>query len=411
MSNPFSVLHFSTSDLEGGSARSAWRIHSGLKERNVRSKMLVSQKLSQSDDVQAVSGSKLDIYSNILLQKFGYQYTYVPAQHKIKAHPWVKEADIIQLFNVHGGYFNLSLLPKLAQRSKIVWRLSDLWPMTGHCAYPGDCEKWTTGCGHCPDLATYPGIGRDRTAALWQRKKKIFQDIDFCIVAPSSWTFQAAKQSPLFQNSDIRLIPNGIDVAKYQPIDQDKARQTLNIKTHKKVMLFCAHVAFDNPRKGTDILLKALHKLEHKEDVLLLVAGYQSEKWIEASPVECKSLGYLSNTQDILTANAAADFILSPSVVENLPNTIIEALAMAKPIIAFNSGGISDAVKEGETGIIVSQRAAEPLAKAIDDLLVNKEYIHHMSHQARALAEQEFDELVEVDRFKLLYEELLEQQK
>ncbi len=138
----------------GGSARSAWRIHSGLQHLGVGSHMLVGSKLSNDPTVEAVARpgleAQLDRYINILLQKVGLQYFYVPSNGRVLSHPWVHNAHLYQFFNTHGGYMSLSLLARLGRRAPIVWRLSDLWPMTGHCAYPGHCKRWQVAVGNAP---------------------------------------------------------------------------------------------------------------------------------------------------------------------------------------------------------------------------------------------------------------------
>jgi glycosyltransferase involved in cell wall biosynthesis len=409
--DPLSILHFSTSDIEGGSARSAWRLHNGLTKLGHKSRMLVGQKQSGRKDVETVAPSpfytRLDTYTNILLNKFGYQYAYVPSQHHMVKHRWAHNPDIIQLFNIHGGYFNPNTLLTLSKRAQIVWRLSDLWPLTGHCAYPGDCDKWQTGCGSCPSLDSYPSIGRDRSKKIWLNKQRIYEQIDLCIVAPSTWTQKAAQQSPFFANKIIHCIPNGINLSKYSPRSKEEARHALGLANDKFVIFFGAHVAFDNPRKGTDILLKALQNITEPEKVVLLVAGQQSDKWHGQVPFSVVSLGFIKEDEAILQANAAADFIVTPSVVENLPNTIIEALAMGKPIIAFDSGGIADAVQDGITGLLVKKREADQLTKAINTFLASPDTLAKMSQNSRQLAEKNFDEKIEAKRFSALYIDLL----
>ena len=54
-------------------------------------------------------------------------------------------ADIIDLRNLFGGFFNLWSLPDLTRRKPVVWRLPDMWALTGHCAYPYDCDRWKSG--------------------------------------------------------------------------------------------------------------------------------------------------------------------------------------------------------------------------------------------------------------------------
>ena len=127
-----SIVHFSTADGEGGSARSAHRIHSALRRRGHRSRMLVKYRVLEDEDVDTVAGSD-------------------------------------------------RLLPRLGRRAPIVWRLSDMWPMTGHCAYAGSCERWQAGCGRCPDLASYPAIGLDTTGFLWRQKRRLYRNVPITV--------------------------------------------------------------------------------------------------------------------------------------------------------------------------------------------------------------------------------------
>lgn len=406
------VLHVSTSDIEGGSARSAWRIHSTLAERGVVSRMLVGFKSSDSADVDSIAAlpglQSADHWANRVSAKLGLQYCFLPSSVRVLRHPWVRDSDVVQLYNLHGGYFDLARLPALARRARIVWRLSDLWPLTGHCAYPGACERWRTGCGTCPDLQAYPGIGRDLTAFLWRRKRRIYRNIgQMIVVAPSSWTEASARNSPLLARFPLIRIPNGIDTKHFAPVDKDAARRSLGIDDDRPAIVFSAHVAFDNPRKGTDALEAALRGLPDPRAVCLIVAGRGAEHWIGRTPVDVHPLGFITDEARLAALYGAGDVVAIPSSVENLPNTALEALACARPVVAFDVGGMADAVRDGETGFCVPDGDCAAFGQALLLVLGDASLRARMGSAGRALILREFDRRLEAERFHNLYHSLL----
>jgi glycosyltransferase involved in cell wall biosynthesis len=406
-----SVVHFSTADGEGGSARSAYRIHSGLRRRGHRSRMLVKYKVLDDPDIDTVSGNRFlrrcDDLADRLTWRLGLQYQFVPSAPRVLRHPWLEKPDIVQLFNTHGGYFAPWMLPALARRAQVVWRLSDMWPMTGHCAYAGPCEHWRRGCGACPDLATYPAIGLDTTAMLWRQKQRLYDLVPLTVVAPSSWIEDAARQSPLLARADIHRIPNGLDLTAFHETDQAAARMHFDIPQGCTAILFAPHVASENKRKGGNLLEAAMRQLGSREDVVLLVAGVGAEQWIGRVPQKVVSLGYLRESRLMAMANTAADVVVVSSSVENLPNGVLEAFACRRPVVAFDTGGMRDAVRDGETGLLVRALDVEALSAALARIIVDVESRRAMGDRALALAKREFSADVEISRFEALYESLI----
>jgi len=400
-------VHFSTADREGGSARSAYRIHDGLRRRGHRSRMLVGHKVTDDPDVATVSGGglarRLDDYANCTTARFGLQYQWIPSSRRLLRHHWLKAPDVIQLYNTHGGYFTHRLLPDLARRAPIVWRLSDMWPVTGHCAYAGPCERWRDGCGQCPDLETYPPIGRDTTAWLWRQKQRLYRAAHLTVVAPSSWTEAIARAAPVFAGAAVHRIPNGLDQTVFRPLDRAAARAVLDIPRAGTAILFAAHVVSDNARKGTALLEEALHRLGPCPDLLLLVAGVGSERWADRVPQTVVPLGYLQDDRLLAAANAAADFVVVPSAVENLPNSVIEAFSCGRPAVAFDTGGIRDAVRDGETGLLVQAGDTAALADGMARLIEDESLRRAMGERALDLARREYSAEVQAARFEELY--------
>lgn len=407
-----SVLHFSTSDSAGGSARSARRIHEGLLRLGHRSRMLVGHKGTRDAEVDTTHGGGLlhlaDRVAGRLATRWGRQYAWLPSTGRVMGHPWLAEAQVIQLFNTHGGYLATPAIARLARRKPLVWRLSDMWPATGHCAYAGDCQGWLEGCRPCPHLDFYPPLGRDGAGALWRMKRELFAHSGITMVAPSSWAGEVVRRSPVLAGLDVRRIPNGIDLEIYRPEGREKARAALGLSDGEVAVLFSAHVAGDNPRKGSDRLVAALNRLAPSLPVVLVVAGIGGGWWRGKVSQKVMDLGYLEGDRAIADANRAADVVIAPSAVENLPNTVLEAVACGVPVVAFDAGGMKDAVIDGHTGLLVPAGDEAALAAALERLALNAGLRRTLGEGGRSLALAEFDREVEVRRFVELYRELLE---
>jgi glycosyltransferase involved in cell wall biosynthesis len=407
---PLSILHFSAADTMGGAARSAYRIHSGLRALGHRSRMLVGLRASSDPDVDTVWSGELGRLANRFVdetaRRFGWQYRFVPSTGRVQAHPWLGEADVFQLFVTHGGYFAQGMLPRLSARAPIVWRLSDMWALTGHCAYSGACERWRTGCGECPDLETWPAIGRDTTAALWRMKDDLYRRSRITVVAPSSWTERLAKESPLLGRFAVHRIPNGIDLERFRPRDKSGARAALGLDPNAQVVLFMAHGLDANARKGSEDAIEALRRLGPRPNTIVLLAGEGGQSWAGRLPLPVQPLGFVSDEEKLALVHASADLLLAPSRVENLPNTVLEALATGTPVAAADAGGMRDAVRHLETGWLAPVGDAASLAEGMRRILDDPDLARAMAAQSRRLAEQEFARATEIRRFEALYREL-----
>jgi glycosyltransferase involved in cell wall biosynthesis len=406
-----SVVHVSATDNEGGSGRAAYRIHEGLRALGTRSRMIVGLKVTQDPDVHATRGGiglRVDLRADRLLSRLGRQYQFVPSALGLARHPWFAEADVVQLYNLHGGYFPTGQLAAIGARAPVVWRLSDMWPLTGHCAYSGSCERWRTGCGSCPDLATYPGIGRDTTAELWRQKQALYAGCRLTFVAPSSWTEALAKASPLSAHSRVVRIPNGIDTETFRADAGTRAaaRARFGIAPSAKTILFVAHGLDANPRKGGDHLIEALRRLPRPEEVTLLLAGVGGESWRGRVGAPVRTLGYLRDNAALAAAYAAADLVAAPSIVENLPNTVLEAMSCGTPAVAYDTGGMRDAVQHMATGYLARHGDAGDLAHGLDALLGDDALRMRLGTAARSYIESEHTLALQARRFLDLYQEI-----
>lgn len=415
MSSRLSIVHLSTADAQGGSARSARRIHEGLRRSGHTSRMLVGQKSSNDPDVDTVHGGglsrKFDRLSEEITRRLGLQYLYFPSSGRVRQHDWITTADIIQIYNTHGGYLSHRLLPALASHAPVVWRLSDMWAVTGHCAYAGGCERWRTGCGQCPDLGAYPPIPIDTTAWLWRLKHKIYRRARPTIVAPSSWAERIARESPLFEDCEIRRIPNGIDQGIFSPRARPEARRVLGWDADTPVVAFSAQVLDDNERKGSAPLVQALNRLADIPGLTVALIGEGGAQIERQIPQRVHRLGFISDKARLATAYAAADIIAAPSVVENLPNSVLEGLACGTPVIAFDCGGLRDAVRHDVTGWLVAGEDTDAFAAGLRTLLADGGLRARLGRNAAQMTAAEFTEEAEIGGFVSLYRDLLQRRR
>lgn len=403
----YSVSHISTSDLDGGSAVSAKRIHMNLLNNKVESKLFVGNQSIRTQSIFSTTRLKklrnVDNIVNIFFNKFGFQYLFLPSNLFLDNK--IFKSDIVQLYNIHGGYFQISSLKKIAKFSKIVWRLSDYWPMTGHCAYPGNCNKWEKGCSICPDLNLYPSIGLDRTKHLWNKKKEIIQEIDLKIVVPTKKMLSEVQQSSILSKKQITIIPNGVNTKKFKLLDKIKTRKTLKIPNIFSI-LFISHVAYNNPRKGTNYLYEILKKLENNDDIQKIIVGLESKRWKKIGFKNLITFDYTNSEIMKVKYYNCADCTLLPSVDENFPNVALESMSCGTPIIAFASGGISELVNN-KNGILIKEKQSEIFYRSIITLNRNKKMQHSLAKNARKTIELNYSTEKEVNDYLNLHQEIL----
>jgi len=406
-SSRLTVLHLSCWDNKGGSGRSAYRLHSGLKQLGVRSRMLVGRKQTHDPDVKVIGGrllGRLDRLGGQMIDQLDLQYLFYPSSFLLSRAQWVQEADVIQIFNTHGGYFShLALIP-LSQHRPVVWRLSDMWAMTGHCAYAYECERWETGCGDCPHLDEYPRLRRDTSAFLWRVKRWIYERSCLAIVTPSAWLAAFARRSPLLNRFPIHVIPNGLDTDVFRPIPKAMARQRLGLNPTGRVILFSsASVSLE--RKGAVYLQQALTRLHQSRltDVTMLIVGSGAEDWSRSGLFHTKILGHVDNDQALAEAYSAADVFVLPTLAENLPNSILESMSCGTPVVSFDIGGVGEAVRHMDTGYLASYQDVSDLAHGLQLLLDDGDLRSRIGIRCREVAEKEYTLTLQARRFLDLY--------
>lgn len=407
------ILHLSTSDVDNGGARAAYRLHQGLNSIGCTSQMLVRAKFSSDPTVLSEksiltklgppsSGLPLQFYPNHNAAMFSPQwFPDVLATRTRQLNP-----DIINLHWVCNGYLKIETVPKF--NKPLVWTLHDLWPFTGGCDYIKDCNNYQESCGSCPQLQSRQAW--DLSRWVWQRKAKAWKDTNLTLVATSSWMADCARSSSLFKNKRVELIPLGLDTEKYKPINQQVARELLNLPQDKHIVLFGAIGGTSDRRKGFHLLLPALQLLSQtrwKEQIELVVFGASKPEQPIDLGFKSHYLGHLHDDISLALIYSAADVMLVPSIQEAFGQTASESLACGTPVVAFKATGLKDVIDHQQNGYLANPFEVEDLAKGIAWVLEDRERHQKLRFHAREKSLREFTLEIQASSYLSLYEEIL----
>ncbi len=407
------------SDSQGGAARAAYRLHTGLRKIGVDSKMIVDSKISDDPNVYGPEGKIRKLWSKVRpfidkipLKFYDWQKTpFHPAWigKNIVGEEFTKQADIINLHWIAGGFLSIRGVSRFTKLGKpIVWTLHDMWAFTGGCHYSGECEKYINSCGTCPQLNS--DKDNDITRRIWRKKRKAYKDLHLTIVTPSRWLAGCAKRSSLLSDSKVEVIPNGLNSSIFKPIDKMTARNILNLPKNKKIILFDIS-ATTNRLKGFKYLKKAISELEkmktfNKDELCLVILGASHSRNIEKISFETKFLGRLYDDFSLALSFSAADVFITPSLQDNLPNTVMESLSCGTPVVGFNIGGISEMVEQQVNGYLSEYKNSKSLAQGIRWILEDENRAFKLGEAARKKAVEKYSLEMQAEQYESLYRSL-----
>ena len=397
------VLIVNTSEKAGGAAVAAGRLMEALNNNGVKAKMLVRDKLNERLEMRNEKYDYIHARPSVIecnhISHFSPLTSHLSKQwpflwerlvifcrlHFSRKHlfdidianagiditklPEFREADVIHLHWVNQGMLSLSGIRRILQSGKpVVWTMHDIWPATAICHLTLDCHRYRNHCDHCWYL---PGGGssNDLAAKVWQKKKSLFADGAISFVACSRWLAGEAKQSALLAGQSITNIPNPINTRLFRPTNQAEARQQLGLPATGRLLLFVSQ-RVTNPYKGMDYLAEACQLLAQQypdmvKDTGIIILGGHAEEVAHLLPFKTYPLGYVSDERQIVSVYNAADAFVLPSLSENLPNTIMEAMACGVPCVGFRVGGIPEEIDHQQNGYVAAYRDATDLARGL----------------------------------------------
>lgn len=420
-----------TYDIQGGAALAAYRLHQGLREIGENCRMLVRHKSSADDTVLRVFPKNQteikdkDFFLSTVIQNHyinshrtdisNTMFTLPYPGYDLAGLSLVQEADVINLHWV-AGYQSPVTLQGLFQLSKpVVWTLHDQWAFTGGCHYAAGCTKYQINCASCPQLSDDPF---DLPAAVLQDKLALFVQANLTIVTPSRWLAGCVRESALFKCLRVEVIPNSLDTEFFSPLPKAEAKKDLGIPLEAVTLLFGATDSAEK-RKGFQELLSAIrYGLATPEFRTLVERGHLKILSFGASGhalndvgVPVIALGHLDSLEKVRIAFSAAELFILPSLEDNLPNTMLEALSCSTPVVAFAAGGIPDVVTDGVNGKLAPVGDSKKLAQAILSLVFHLEERDIMARNGRNLMVEQYSLPIQAQRYAQLYQELCRGQK
>lgn len=383
------VLIINTTERQGGPAIAAYRLTEALKNNGIKAKMLVRRKSTEQVTTVLAEYSLTDRLSMVWERLSVALHTHLRRNRiyavdlgrsgtDITDLPEFKQADVIHLHWTNGGMLSLSSIEKIISSGKpLVWTLHDMWPFTGVCHYAHDCDHYTEHCHDCPQLNSRNH--RDMAYRIFDRKAQILQGARIQFVACSHWLGNMATNSQLLRNNKILCVPNAINTNLFRPRSKALAREALNLPAGKRLVLFSSHTLTDE-RKGFHYLKEAAKVLaaEHPEWAdklgIVLMGKDIAPAIYHDIPFDVYPLSYIADEKRLVEVYNAVDLFAIPSLQDNLPNTIVEAMACGVPCIGFNVGGIPEMIDHLHNGYVADYKNVADLAAGIHWLLTEGDY-------------------------------------
>lgn len=428
------ILQVNTLDNAGGAAKIAMYLHLELMKRGYKSVLAVGKNESSVSNVYQIPRDqrlfRLELFLSQKIKQIpilrilthtnsigkpikninnfiGFEEFNFPGTSQLLNLISSCRPDILHFHNLHGGYFDLRMLPLFCKQAPTIITLHDAWLLSGYCPHSFDCTRWKIGCGRCPYLWKYSEIHHDATDINLKRKQKIISNSHIYVVTPCQWLMDKVKQSVLKQGIvDFRVIPNGVDLKVFHPYSQKKARKELELPLDYKVLLFAANGIRHSIHKDYSALKSTLTKVSsHGMKILCLALGEEAASEY-LGEIEIRFVPYQTDAKKVARFFQAADLYIHPAYAETFPNTILEAMACGIPVISNSVGGIPEQIQNGITGFLIPRGNIQLMTEKIILILEDDLYRQEMSRNAAEDAVMRFGLDRMIDDYLHLYWEI-----
>ena len=423
------VVIINKSDLTGGAAVVSFRLMQALREKGVEASMLVTEKLSDSPYVHLASNKtamlvpflwerlKIFLTRGVNLKNL-FKIDTASDGLPLHRHPLVKNADIVCLNWVNQGLLSLKGVEKILKLGKpVVWTMHDMWNFTGVCHHAGSCLHYLGECGNCPILGSGASL-HDLSFKIHNKKMKTYgrSSGNGCglgplhFVAVSGWLRRLAKKSTLLGKMPLSVIPNAFPIP-----DKSKVAGSDNRDTDKFTLVFGA-ARLDDPIKGLPILievtkiLKEEYPEESKDMELVTFGNVKKVGAIDGIALPHRHLGLIRGEEAVRKIYASGNVVLSTSLYETLPGTLVEGQVYGCIPVAFGRGGQTDIIDHKITGYVAEwdddkERAARHIVEGI--LWAKSQNHKEIKEKMFDSASGRFDAPVVADKYIQLFESLL----
>ena len=374
------VVIVNTSEKVGGAAIAANRLMEALKKNGVSAKMIVRDRQTDKISVVAVKQQSWRLALNFLWERgiiflsngFSRKNLFLidiaNTGTDITTMPEFQQADVVHLHWVNQGFLSLDNIDKILRSGKkIVVTMHDQWYFTGVCHYSGDCLNYRDQCRNCPLIRGR--VKKDISWKVFNRKRRMYANADITFVGCSQWIAGLARTATLFQGKKVVSIPNAINMDVFHPEDKALARQSLGLPSDRRLLLFGSQRITDE-RKGFKYLVEACEHIhrnypEWTDKIGIVVVGAKSETIDSMLPFPVYAVNYVSDEKSMVEIYNAVDLYVTPSLQDNLPNTIVESMACGVPCVGFRVGGIPEMIDHEKNGYVARYKDAVDFANGI----------------------------------------------
>jgi len=403
-----------TSELSGGAGVAAQRLHEALQRQNVESRLYYETGTPFVRNCEPVFQINSFFWRNAAALAQAWRNRRNAPGCLVTSPRWIRRTrlqevcprpDVVNLHWISRWIDQPSIFASLPVDFPVVCSLHDMNPFTGGCHHAGDCERFTIHCQDCPQLKS--PSPRDDAFRFFEVKKRCYAGKKLHVVSSSNWMSAQARRSALLRHArSFHTIPLGLDIQSFKPIDKSCARQALAIDSDRFVVGFgCADLSSDN--KGGALLVKALHALADKANIILLVFGTGTLP-DSGGRYQLIELGSINSPQFQSLFYSACDVFAVPSLIESFGLTALEAMACGTPVVAFRAGGLVDVVADGETGLLETNvGSVAGLYDQLDWMLQHPTERQDMGLAARQRSTSLFNDSLMAKRYSELYRDIL----
>ena len=411
------ILHISHSDLSGGAAKAAYRLHKSLLANGHDSCMLVQKKISNDDKVLGPSTyfqKSLSLMRIVMgemlvnLQQTENKTLHTPGRFNFGYDKTINkiDADVIHLHFVR----DVPSIPEIGKIDKpVVWTLHDMWAFCGaeHLAPDTPTARWKNHYSKKNRPVTAKGLDLDRLT--WKYKKSHWKK-SIHIISPSRWMADCVANSSIMRTWPCTIIPNTLDINIFKPLKRDMCRYALNLPQDKKIILFGAIGGTKDDNKNFDMLHKALINLSTRKttDFHCVIFGQNCPKVEPHLGFPATWMGYIFDEWALVLLYNAADVMIVPSRQESFGQTASEPQACGCPVVAFHTTGLIDVIKHKQTGYLAQPFEPEDLTNGISWILEDKERYDKLSIAARDRAVRLWSPQVVVPQYLDVYRQAVQ---
>jgi glycosyltransferase involved in cell wall biosynthesis len=414
-SRPLRIAIVHASDLGGGAERSVISLHRALRAAGHESTVFVGERRTDEPWVEQIPYVRgmpgLRRAARALENRFGWQDIYNPSFRALTTRI-AGNFDVVHFNSLWGsaGYADIGALPALTRSIPGVLTLREYWMLTGHCACFHDCMRWKVGCGDCPDLTLAPAIPYDGTRFNWSHKRRAIAASRLHVVTISDDLKRTVEASPIFAGKAVSRIYNGIDLDTFHPLSPSEriaARLEFGFRDSDVVVLLAGQTV-EGIRHGiaSRYAIDALNKLSDRPDVHALVIGQSAVQLSAELKNRSTVLPFQVSPSAMARCFQVADLCLVTSEVEAFGRIAAESQACGTPVVAFDSGGIPEVVRDGVGGLIVTRKDARALLAALERAVQNDHERLRMAVAGRQHVLNNFDQRAVANQYVQLYRRL-----